>query len=419
MRFALLGNDPYALELVRAMNDGGEHQLVVAFQTGGLDDELRERAPFATWSDEWEWLLTGEGIDGVIVARGGDPDMRDNQLRKLVQEAVPLLVIHPACEPIVGYELDMIREDTGCVIVPYIPGRLHPVVNRLTEIARGGEDSPIGPLEQIVFERSMSDRLRDAVLGQFARDVEYVRTLLGDVSKINAMGGASSQSPYANLSVHMTGGHDIVARWSVSPSVDEPSAQLALIGARGKATLHMPSNERNWRLEISGSQDEPYIVSDWNGPAAALDNFAAVINGATPTPTWSEACRDAEIASLAEQSVQRGRTIQLYDEPVSEEQTFKGIMAIGGCAIILILILGVFFFAVFVGITNPFSGFDPEQAIERKDDPERWPLWLRLWPVYPLAAFLLLQLLRLVMKRKRVKTTESEGKTDGVTTDKY
>jgi hypothetical protein len=76
-----------------------------------------------------------------------------------------------------------------------------------------------------------------------------------------------------------------------------------------------------------------------------------------------------------------------FNEEHTEEESFKGVMAMGGC-LLLVMALGVLFIAVVVeGLRLPIR---------------TWPLW-RLWPFYllvPIVAFLLLQLLQLVVKRE-------------------
>ena len=100
---------------------------------------------------------------------------------------------------------------------------------------------------------------------------------------------------------------------------------------------------------------------------------------------WLAACRDQEAAEAVDRSLARGRTIELFNEEHTEEESFKGVMAMGGC-LLLVMALGVLFIAVVVeGLRLPMR---------------TWPLW-RLWPFYllvPIVAFLLLQLLQLAVK---------------------
>ncbi len=62
-------------------------------------------------------------------------------------------------------------------------------------------------------------------------------------------------------------------------------------------------------------------------------------------------------------------------------------------SLVLFTLGGVF--AIFEGFRLPLLDPAPEH------EPERWPLLVRLWPVYPLLAFLALQLLLTVARKSR------------------
>jgi myo-inositol 2-dehydrogenase/D-chiro-inositol 1-dehydrogenase len=107
---------------------------------------------------------------------------------------------------------------------------------------------------------------------------------------------------------------------------------------------------------------------------------------AASSDDWDEACRALEIEEAIERSSRRGRTIDLHHEQVSEEETFKGMMAVGGCAM-LVWVLSMLLMA---------------GLVEGLQLPLRNTIVWRLWPlalILPLALFLLLQLLRLVFER--------------------
>jgi hypothetical protein len=114
---------------------------------------------------------------------------------------------------------------------------------------------------------------------------------------------------------------------------------------------------------------------------------AAVAGRATDDGAWLAACRDREVAEAIDRSLARGRTIELFNEEHTEEDSFKGIMAMGGC-LLLVGALGVVFVATIVeGLRLPLRD---------------WAVW-RYWPIYllvPIAAFLMLQLLMLVVKKE-------------------
>ena len=99
MKLALLGCDDEALALVREAIAHDEHALVAAYDTAKFGPQLESLAPSARLDEYWETLLLGTLADVVIVARGRlDPsrstgfaadERRNDQLRKLVQAAVP------------------------------------------------------------------------------------------------------------------------------------------------------------------------------------------------------------------------------------------------------------------------------------------------------------------------------------------
>ena len=71
---------------------------------------------------------------------------------------------------------------------------------------------------------------------------------------------------------------------------------------------------------------------------------------------------------------------------------------------------GCFLLMLALAIITALAVFDIGQLSENRDQhltalessdaglPERWPLWLRLWPVYPLALFLSFQFLKIVIR---------------------
>src|SRR5262245_18370957 len=121
MKLALLGADDESLQLVRWAVVSGGHELVLAADCRQRAAEIRSLAPQVRLQEPWETLMLGTVADAVIVGRAGaglsdvsgiaDDERRADQLRKLAQAAVPMLVVCPACEAIVGFEIDMIRRD--------------------------------------------------------------------------------------------------------------------------------------------------------------------------------------------------------------------------------------------------------------------------------------------------------------------
>ena len=79
-------------------------------------------------------------------------------------------------------------------------------------------------------------------------------------------------------------------------------------------------------------------------------------------------------------------------------------MAVGGCGLLLLTLVILIIGSVVEGLQLPRRRPVPEAAENAVEESYTetpaaepgYPLWLRLWPVYPFALFLLLQLLRLV-----------------------
>src|SRR5262245_52482836 len=275
MKVAVLGTDDDALQLVRWAVESGEHELVAAYDSEHYVEQLRALNPLVRTSESWEELVVASVADAVIVGRGGKEltakagidhaERRADQLRKLVQAAVPMIVACPACEAIVGFEIDMIRRDTKAVIFPYVPHTHHTGILRLAEMVRLPGYSPIGDIEQIAFEREQKDRSRSAVLDQLSRDMTLLHVLNGPIQTLSASGPAPAigRDPLgpkpkelpslANLSIHLSGAEGVPARWSIGPALDHSRGRITLTGRSGKAVLSMPE-EGDWTLEVINAE---------------------------------------------------------------------------------------------------------------------------------------------------------------------
>jgi myo-inositol 2-dehydrogenase/D-chiro-inositol 1-dehydrogenase len=384
MQLGFLGLDAEMLTLARAAARCG-HRLAAAFDV----PEERARdwaaiAPTAQAADSWDALLGNQQIDAFVVSRGANDDVRGDQLRTLVQTGVPMLVAHPVHDSmLVYYELDMNRQESDPVIVPYVPQVWHPAIERLSRWV-ADLAATHGHIEQVVIERGLTDRSRRSVLAHFVRDVEFVRKLAGEMTRIGAMASRGEEIDYANLSVQMSGSSNVLARWSVVPAGRDEGAKLTLLAGREQAVLQIFESDRPWQLEISQhGESSQETFPDWDAPRTVLARFEQAVAGASEPPGWSEASRDMELADAIERSVRKGRTVDLYFEDHTEHGTFKGMMAAGGCLVLLGALALVIFATTAVNLQVPLAHF--------------WPYLL----VAVLGAFLLLQLLKLAFPGER------------------
>lgn len=392
MKFALLGVDHDALELIGHLCRTRDHELLVAYDVGAAAAEVRELVPRVEIGDAPEALLARQEIDAVIVATSADQVARERQLRTLVQGGLRLVVMLPICDSLTAYELEMIRSDTGSVMIPYSSGRGHPAIEHLAELIREGDRSSIGAVEQIVCERSMSQRQRETVIPQLCCDGHLLGRLIGNLEGVSATGDGAN--PYMNLSVGLNGSSGLTARWNVVPSGAAVHGTITLLGERGKAMLEMPA-AGPWRIAVEPGDEPAKTWPDWDAAEALVNELEGRRAG---MGTWFDACRDLEIADHVAASLRRKRTIEIRRDGNPEENAFKGIMSVGGCLILLVCLLVILVFAVVEGFRMPLLT-SPAEVLEMRDQEKpRWHILWRLWPVYPLLAFLALQALLAVAK---------------------
>ncbi len=386
IRLALLGYDEAVQRLASAAARDSRFVLTASFDVLH-PQRLPTEIPQPVAGDHWEALLDGTRADGVLVAAAGGEE-RIEQLRKLVQEGVPVLVAHPCHDGmIVYYELDMIRQHSGSLLIPYIPSRWHPALGRAAQFVA---EKPFGTVEQLVIERRMLDRTQTKVCRWFSVDADLARQLLGEQTRIAAMGAAQSDSPYASLGVQLSGPSGVLVRWSVAPVEDEPGGVLKLIAERGQATLLLPEQGAwSWTVQASGEKPtETATFEGWDSAPSALADFAQQIQqldapgfaGSTGlAPTWLDAARSAELADEAQRSLLKGKTLELYYGEFTEHNVFKGRMAALGCGLLWLSLMTILIAALALKM-----GIRAAQ---------HWPWFL----LVILGGFLTLQLLKLIV----------------------
>jgi predicted dehydrogenase len=400
VRVAFLGVDESTPELLRVVLENPR------FELAGICGYEQGAAGTAEWEPEighlrtipdWEMLLEDQQIEAVIVARGGDEDQRTEQLRKLVQVDKAVLASQPVVDSmLVYYELDMIRRDTSAPLVPRLALRKHPAVQALAEIVRQGESSPIGKVEQLSVERCLPSPVRQFVLRQFARDVDLVRAIAGDMTRLGASAGAPGSPNFATLSVQMHGPAGIDARWAVVPIQAAVGVKVTLTGSRGRASIELVADDAPWTMEtIIGQSTERQEFPGWDFAAAELERFVEAIDQRAVSPDWVDACRAVELTETIERSLKKSRTLELYYEDYTEDATFKGTMASLGCGLLVMTVL----LLALVGVAEQMK--IPHLA------------WWRYLLVVVLIVFLLLQLVMLTSGKDKRREDTASGNGNG------
>ena len=398
MRFALIGCDDDLLRVTAAIAASSEHSLVSIHNADSWRDQLVQASPRAAWPDEWEGLLAQREIDAVIVAKHDDAIVFEDQCRKLVQAGIPLIASHPLSDSLFAYELEMMREEVSGVIQAFMPGFHHPAFDRLAELMEQGESSAIGVVEQIAIELFFPSRERDTVFRTLAQDITLQRRLIGQISSINAIGAEPGDTSWANVAVNVTGTGDVIGRWSVSPETDDRNATFTLAGSRGKAIVTVRNEYSQWSLSI-GNEEQQFDPHD-----DGLAVIGALRSDAASQSEWEAVCHDLDATEQIERSLRRKRTVEFRRDAQNEEGAFKGIMSAGGCLMLSLALLFMLLFTVIDGFRMPL--IDAESLRESGERVPRMHILLRLWPVYPLAAFLVMQLLVFVAKRPSTSSRE-------------
>src|SRR5262249_32365522 len=144
--------------------------------------------------------------------------------------------------------------------------------------------------------RSIAEPTKANVVRQFARDVDLVRALAGDMTRLGAM-SAGLEAGYSSLGIQMAGPRGIIARWSVHPVTTSEGAQLIVLGTKGKAAVSIRSALEPWTTQLAiGGQTQEITHSEFEPGAVMLERLRLTLAGEPPVPDWVDACRDVELA---------------------------------------------------------------------------------------------------------------------------
>lgn len=403
MQIALLGVDETIWLLAEAALASSQHAVAIVCDAGDYAPRFTSRDVTVVSAAEWEVLLHNPDCAAVAVGRGDHKTTRVEQLRRLVQASVPLVVTHPITDMLSGFELQMIQQDTKSIIAPYFPGCRHPIWQTLVAWINDGQQSPVGRVAQFEWERSLADCSQDRIAVAFARDMYVQRRLSGPIMRLGAMtparGANGGTADWSQLSAHMETANGVLIRWAVRPPTAGQSG-LRVLGSAAAAQVELGADPAGWTMQVAGSS---VALPPWGGPLEILDDVAAAIDQPSNhalAEEFEQACRAVELADTLEVSSRRGRTIDLHQEELTEEGTFKSLMAAGGC-LALLLTLGVTLLAALFGPLSPNYG---SQQSAGTSSGQPW-LWLLL--LAGLLLFLALQLLRLLFPKSPDSEPES------------
>ena len=412
MKIGILGCDDHILAIAVAAVEGG-HSLSPAYDVpddlpailSGIDRQPRE---------QWQGLLEDEVCDAVLVGVDGWSEHRAEQVRTLVQAGRTILIGHPASLSMLwAYELDMILADSSATVIPALATRHHPFIYSLKNLVEQSiaGNGPLGPIESLQFERRQPDRGQESVLTSFARDADVIRVLIGDPSRLMALGGGDAG--WANLAVGLSGPDQVSVRWQVAKGHTR-ELTIQLICERGRLCIDIPERACGvWAVTQQTDAGISDLLPEFPSETAPFQPAAVLLellllavkgdadnhsNSSIPPAIWPDAARTIELAETIPRSVKRGRGIDLHQEEFSELGTFRGTMASLGCGIIMAGLF-ILFLATLVGGVARAAG---------------WSFGERLAAIWPYAIlttlilFLILQLLPFLLPKDSGNSDESK-----------
>ena len=308
-----------------------EHRLEAAFP--GFSDADLAGVPAPRDLDD---SLARPGIDAVIV--GGPIELRGEYLRRAAAEGLAIICLHPpGPDSEAYYQVALSRMETGAVIVPHLPLRLHPGVTAMRQAEGTGEP---GAFRGLRVESSSGGEGIDLARWVVPRLVDVVRALLGEIEALTATGDPPGDHPDLELIVQLRAAQG--RRASCASARNSPTRRGSLYKEPARrSSWNSIRNFESPRASSAGRHPHPKRSSR-SAPGTRTKRSsrcsrqrARHAGSDPPSPNLHDATRAMELSEATVRSLRRGRTVDLYYEPVSEEATFKSVMTSTGCMIFL------------------------------------------------------------------------------------
>jgi predicted dehydrogenase len=372
MNFLILGDGPEELAWAQALADHPEHRLWAA------SPGFKSFPDLPGGQDLDEALATAE-VEAVVV--GGQLEQRPENLRRVAAVGLPAICLHPpGPDADAYYQVSLSRQETGAIVIPDLPGRLHPAIAVLRQALQRRE---LGALRGIHYEAPVGPQDGELTGEVFPRVVDLVRALLGEIEAVTAAGPAPGERPVENLLVVLRGPNARQAEVRLWRGPFEP-ARLSVVGERGTLAFEHDPGFLGPAHLVRKSPTEGEMVTEldpWDPKHAILQVLTESRAVPDVHPDLTDGIRSMEITNALLRSVKRERTIDLHYGEVSEASNFKTVMTSTGC-VLLLLALAV----LPVALVGPAFGLS-------------WTIYIAYVIPPVLVVFMLLQVLRFALKK--------------------
>jgi myo-inositol 2-dehydrogenase/D-chiro-inositol 1-dehydrogenase len=380
MNFLVLGDGAEELAWAKAIARDPAQRLLAAYPGFEEFPELKRPADF-------DDALALAELEAVVV--GGAIESRGESLRRVAAVGLPAICLHPPGDDSEAYyQVALSREETGAVVIPDLPGRLHPAMESLRKEI---EQPEIGGFRGLTVKCGVGAEAGAGDLARhvFPRLVDPVRALIGEIEAVTATGDPLGPRPTESLLVQLRGPAARRAEVRIERGSAEAS-QIVLSAAAGSMTLeHPPTWDGPARLIRQSNAGAPSVSSfeDWDRHATILSVLMEAAGGRDRLihPNLLDGTRAMELAEATVRSLVRSRTVDLHYEEVSETATFKAVMTSIGCVVVLAILV-----VLPAALIGPPLGFP-------------WTLYVAYAIPPILVLYMLVQLFRFALRDRRRK----------------
>jgi hypothetical protein len=358
MKFALIGDDPDILPLIRAIGASHTHRLECAALIGGLEPSLRQIVPAVRVLSRWDAILTAGPLDAVLVCGAAEPALE--AARQLAAAGNRLLILPRSAQGSTWiYELSLIRDEGNAWIAPIFVDRTLPGFRRI----RAAMDAGIlgRPLYLRIDReiRTESDAagpvlptrvVEDALL----HDADLLRSLGGDYSRVTAGLSGAIDDRLAAAAVTLSGDALPEATWMLRGTSNLSRFNLVVAGEKGEISVTASGDPVAWSVRTERVSIADLDETLWSDKGAAvltaIEQLLPRQSDATRSDpersdaaAWTDLVRAFEVVDAARVSVRRRRAIDLHSETASERNLFKSQMTALGCLTLTLTLVGVLF----------------------------------------------------------------------------
>lgn len=319
MKFAIIGSNPAAFDLVRELIQDRSHSVSAAVLSGELLERVSTSGLPVRTVSQAEELLTGSGVE-VLVLAIDDPDEILRLARAACQADQHVVVIPPALNssPALSFELHLVFDESQTGIIPAL-GRWS-----LKDLPEGSNSLNLNPAEvvqlrlELELPRTNEVTLRDSV--RFGLDV-----LAASGFKYSQVTCIDSRAPNGDLlSRLITLSAQPAAEAALPPATltVRPAASAAAAGSEVSSIMHvMLTNGQSKQMTVQSTSLVSRILAlcqNRDTCSVALDGFSTTL----------------ELCEAVEKSIRRRRTVDVHFETGSEKSVFKSQMTAIGCGVL-------------------------------------------------------------------------------------